>query len=94
MQSSTAALLSAVVAGIIVFALGYFYRGFKGARGTLKLAKSTVPAARKGYWSATGTLIKWGLFAAALLFVLITWTVRDVQEAGNATPAPSPSATR
>jgi len=91
MQSSSAALLTAVVVGIVLFALGYFWGGFQKARGGLRATKAAVPAARKGYWSSMWLMIKWGFGALLVAGVLLTWVVNDVSDAAQPAPSPAPS---
>ena len=86
---STVSLLTAIIVGVFVFAAGYFLRGFKGARGTLRDARNGVPAARKGYWSSLWLLIKWGFGAVLVAAVLLTWTVRDLTDAASTSPSPT-----
>lgn len=83
-------LLTAILVGIAVFGLGYVWSGFRASRVLLKGAKGSVPKARALYWGNLGKLIKWGFAAAAILFVLVTWSVRDAP-ASSERPAPSPS---
>lgn len=91
MQASTAAVLTAVVVGVAVFALGYFYGLFKKAQAGLVGAKGAVPTARKSYYSSLWMLMKWGAGAVLIVLVLVTWAVRDVSDAAEADPTPSPS---
>ena len=91
MQLSTVSLLTAIIVGFFVFALGYFWGAFQKARGTYKGAKGGVPKARKGYYSSLWMLVKWGLGAALIVVVLLTWTANDFQETSDTSPAPSPS---
>jgi ABC-type Fe3+ transport system permease subunit len=96
MQLSTVSLLTAIIVGFFVFALGYAWGAFQKARGVVKVSKGSVPAARKGYWSAFWSMIKWGIGAVVIVLVLVTWTVTDVQQTADTqpSPAPSPSARR
>jgi uncharacterized protein YybS (DUF2232 family) len=89
MTSSSVSLLTAVLVGIAVFGLGYVFNSFRAARIVLKGAKGGVPKARTLYWTNLGRLIRWALIAVVILFVLVSWSARDVQ--GKAEPAPSPS---
>jgi ABC-type Fe3+ transport system permease subunit len=91
MQLSTVSLLTAIIVGIFVFALGYAWGAFQKARGSYKTAKSGVPRARKGYWSAFWGMIKWGIGAVVIVLVLVTWTVTDVQQTADTKPSPGPS---
>ena len=93
MANSSVALVTAILVGVAIFGLGYFANAFRGARKTLIGAKGGVPAARKSYWMHLWLLIRFGALAVGILFVLVTWTVRDAP-AGNSTPAPSASAGR
>jgi hypothetical protein len=91
---STTALLTAMVVGVFVFALGYTYKAFQGARAGYHTLKGTVPAARKGYFAALWKLVKWAIGALAIVAVLLTWAVNDAADADNPERSPSPSATR
>jgi hypothetical protein len=94
MPASSSSLLTAVVVGIVIFGLGYVWNAFRAARLLLKGAKNTVPAMRRTYWQTLGRLIKWAVGAAIIAIALVAWTVRDVQTADPAAPAPSPSVSR
>ncbi|GGL08566.1 hypothetical protein [Mangrovihabitans endophyticus] len=87
MQSSTITLVTAVVVGFTVFAVGYFWGIFQKARGTLKVAKVAVPAARSSYYASLWSVLKWGVGALLILTLLIAGTVND---SDAATPPPSP----
>jgi len=91
MANSSVALATAILVGIAIFGLGYFVNAFRGARGLLKGAKSSVPALRKTYWSHVWKLIKWGALAVLIVIGLITWTTRDSQQAADKSPAPASS---
>jgi hypothetical protein len=86
---SAVSLLTAIVVGVFVFAAGYFWRGFKGARGNLRDLRGSMPAARKGYWRSLWSLIKWGLGAVLVAAALLTWTARDLTDAADTKPSPS-----
>ena len=85
-------LLVAIVFGVFIFGVGYFWARFKNARGGVNAAKALVPAARKSFWNAVWSLIKWGVGAATVVIVLIAWTMSDVNASNDqSTPSPSPS---
>jgi hypothetical protein len=88
MASSSAALLTAVVVGVVIFGLGYMWNAFQGARILLKGAKAGIPKARSTYRHNLWRLIKWMVASAIVAIALVAWTVRDVQ---TADPAPSPA---
>jgi len=84
-------LLTAIIVGFFVFAVGYFWGAFQKARGTYKSAKGSVPKARKSYYSSLWMLVKWGVGAVLIVVVLLTWTASDFQQTADTSPAPSPS---
>ena len=88
---SGVSLVTAVVVGVIVFALGYFYRGFVGARGNLKGARDAVPGAQKAFWSSLRALIKYGFITLIAAALLLGWVARDLGNAAESKPAPSPA---
>jgi H+/Cl- antiporter ClcA len=89
---SSVSLLTAIVVGIFIFAVGYFWGMFQKARGGYRGAKTGVPKARKAYYSALWVLIKWAAAAAFILIALMIWTVNDVSNSSDTAPAPSTSA--
>ncbi|MEV6487361.1 hypothetical protein AB0M20_01795 [Actinoplanes sp. NPDC051633] len=94
MTLSSMSLLTAILVGVAVFGLGYVWNAFRGARILLKGAKGGIPKARSLYWASLGRLVKWALIAAGILFVLVTWTARDMKDAADPAPSPSPSVSR
>jgi hypothetical protein len=88
MASSSAALLTAMIVGFVIFGLGYMWNAFRGARILLRSAKTGIPKARATYRHNLWRLIKWVVASVILAIALVAWTVRDVQ---NADPAPSPA---
>jgi hypothetical protein len=94
MANSSVALATAILVGIAIFGLGYFWNAFRGARGLLKGAKKSVPALRKTYWAHVWKLIKWGALAVLILVGIVTWSARGTQESADEQPAPAPSVSR
>jgi ABC-type Fe3+ transport system permease subunit len=94
MQNSSASLLTAIITAVVVFLFTTAWFTAKAARNTVRLAKASVPTARKNFWKTVGGVVKMGLLVVVLVLVLIAWSARDAQSAGPQTPAPAPSATR
>jgi hypothetical protein len=94
MANSSVALVTAILVGIAIFGLGYFWNAFRGARGLLKGAKKSVPTLRRTYWVHFWRLIKWGVFAVAILIGLVTWSARSTQQNADEAPQPAPSVSR
>jgi hypothetical protein len=82
MQNSSVSLLTAAVAGFILFLLGVAWTKMKSANGAYKTIKNGVGPARKLYWISIGGVLKIGFWVVVLLAVLVFWQVRDVS-AGN-----------
>jgi hypothetical protein len=82
MQNSSVSLLSAVVAGFILFLLGGAWTRMKAANGAYKTIKNGVKPARKLFWLSIGRVLKIGFWVVVLLSFLVLWQVRDVS-AGN-----------
>jgi ABC-type Fe3+ transport system permease subunit len=82
MQNSSVSLLTAVVAGFILFLLGVAWTRMKSANGAYKTIKNGVKPARKLFWLSVGGVVKIGFWVVVLLAVLVMWQVRDVN-AGN-----------
>jgi hypothetical protein len=82
MQNSSVSLLSAVIAGFILFLLGVAWTRMKAANGAYKTIKKGVKPARKLFWLSVGGVVKIGFWVVVLLSVLVFWQVRDVN-AGN-----------
>ena len=82
MQNSSVSLLSAVVAGFVLFLLGVAWTRMKSANGNYKTIKNGVKPARKLFWLSLGGVVKIGFWVVVLLALLVFWQVRDVN-AGN-----------
>ena len=82
MQNSSVSLLSAVVAGFILFLLGGAWARMKSANRAYKTIKNGVKPARKLFWLSLGGVVKIGFWVVVLLALLVFWQVRDVN-AGN-----------
>jgi cytochrome bd-type quinol oxidase subunit 2 len=82
MRNSSVSLLSAVVAGFILFLLGVAWTRMKSANGNYKTIKNGVKPARKLFWISVGGVLKIGFWVVVLLSLLVFWQVRDV-DAGN-----------
>ena len=86
MQNSSVSLLTAVIAGVILFLLGVAWTRVKSARGNYRTIRNSVGPARKAMWGTVGGLMKIGFWVLVLAAVLIFWQVRDIN-AGNQPPA-------
>jgi hypothetical protein len=86
MHNSSVSLLSAVVAGFILFLLGVAWTRLKAANNTYKAAKNGVKPARKLIWLSLGSVVKIGFWAVVFLSLLVFWQVRDIQEANDKNP--------
>lgn len=93
MQNSSAALLAAIITAVVVFYFTSKWFTAKAARNTVRVAKAAVPAARTVFWKTIGGVVKMGLLVALLVLVLVAWSSRDLQSAGEQKPAPTSSAT-
>lgn len=97
-HSSMTALLTFVVAGWLLFSVGYARAVWVRARRDYRTTKAAVPALRQAMWKSIGKAIKFGLLAVVVGIALIAWVARDgdqdshkkpVQE-GVVSPSPSP----
>ena len=86
MQNSSVSLLTAVVAGFILFLLGVAWARMKSANGAYKTIKNGVKPARKLFWLSIGGVVKIGFWVVVLLAVLVLWQVRDVNAANDRDP--------
>jgi cytochrome bd-type quinol oxidase subunit 2 len=89
MQNSSVSLLTAVIAGIILFLLGVAWTKLKSARGAYSLAKGSIGTARKAMWISLGGVLKVGLWAVLLLAILVVWQVRDISAANDRPVVPA-----
>jgi hypothetical protein len=78
MQNSSVSLLSAVVAGFILFLLGGAWARMRSANRAYKTIKNGVKPARKLFWLSLGGVLKIGFWVVVLLALLVFWQVRDV----------------
>ena len=83
MQNSSVSLLSAVVAGFILFLLGVAWTRMKSANGAYKTIKNGVKPARKLFWLSVGGVLKIGFWVVVLLSLLVFWQVRDVNDSND-----------
>ncbi len=86
MQNSSVSLLSAVIAGVILFLLGVAWTRMKSARGNYTTIKNSVGPARKAMWGTLGGLVKIGFWVIVLVAVLVMWQVRDIRAADERNP--------
>jgi len=86
MQNSSASLLTAVIAGFILFLLGVAWTRMKSANGAYKTIKNGVKPARKLFWASVGGVVKIGFWVLVLLSVLVFWQVRDIDSANDKNP--------
>jgi ABC-type Fe3+ transport system permease subunit len=86
MQNSSLSLMSAVVAGVILFLLGVAWTRMKSANGAYKTIKNGVKPARKLYWISVGGVVKIGFWVLVLLTFLVFWQVRDIQDSDGRDP--------
>ena len=86
MQNSSVSLLTAVIAGVILFLLGVAWTRMKSARGNYKTIKNSVGPARKAMWVSLGGVVKVGFWVLVLVGVLIVWQVRDISAADRRNP--------
>jgi ABC-type Fe3+ transport system permease subunit len=86
MQNSSVSLLSALVAGIVLFLLGVAWARMRSARGAYTTIKSSVKPARRAMWVSIGGVVKIGFWVLLLLAVLVTWQVRDISTGGDRAP--------
>ena len=86
MQNSSVSLLTAVIAGVILFLLGVAWTRMKSARGNYKTIKNSVGPARKAMWGSLGGVVKVGFWVLVLVGVLIVWQVRDISAADRRNP--------
>ncbi|WP_436524687.1 hypothetical protein [Actinoplanes sp. HUAS TT8] len=94
MLNSSVSLLTAVVTAIVVFFFTAAWVSMKGAREGYRKAKAAVPSARKSMWSAIGSLFKIAVLAAILGLILVAWQAKDLADAADEKPGPSPSVGR
>ncbi|KUL39043.1 hypothetical protein [Actinoplanes awajinensis] len=92
MLNSSVSLLTFVVTAIVVFFFTAAWVKLKNARGGYRVAKTAVGVTRKAMWSAAGALVWSAVVAAILVVVLVAWQARDLADAAENTPSPSPSA--
>jgi hypothetical protein len=86
MQNSSVSLLTAAVAGFILFLLGVAWTRMKSANGAYKTIKNGVKPARKLFWLSIGGVVKIGFWVVVLLAVLVLWQVRDADAASDRDP--------
>lgn len=86
MQNSSVSLLTAVIAGIILFLLGMAWTRMKSARGNYKTIKNSVGPARKAMWGTVAGLVKIGFWVVVLVAVLVVWQVRDISAVDERNP--------
>jgi hypothetical protein len=79
-MNSSVSLVSATITAIISFGLGFFYAVCRRAWADYKVAKAAVPTARKNAWATVPGVLRYGLGAAVLAAVLLTWSIRDVAD--------------
>jgi hypothetical protein len=91
MPNSSVSLLTAIVTAFVVFFFAAAWVRMKSARGGYRTAKAAVELTRKSMWSAIGSLLKFAALAAVLVVVLVAWQARDLADAADGTPSPSPS---
>jgi hypothetical protein len=92
MPNSSVSLLTAVVTALVVFFFTAAWVSMKGARDGYRKAKAAVAPARKSMWSAIGSLFKFAVLAAIFALMLVAWQARDIADAADEKPSPSPSA--
>ena len=86
MQNSSVSLMSAAVAGFILFLLGVAWTRMKSANGAYKTIKKGVKPARKLFWLSIGGVVKIGFWVVVLLSFLVLWQVRDVNSTNGKDP--------
>ena len=86
MQNSSISLMSAVVAGFILFLLGVAWTRMKSANGAYKTIKKGVKPARKLFWTSVVGVVKVGFWVVVLLAFLVLWQVRDIQAGDGRDP--------
>jgi hypothetical protein len=79
-MNSSVSLLTAAVVGVVAYGLGYVHAVCKRAWIDYKVAKDAVPAARKNAWASIPAVLRFGVGAAVVAAVLLTWSVRDVSD--------------
>ena len=94
MLNSSVSLLTAIVTAIVVFFCTVAWVTMVAARNTYRKAKASVAPARKTMWSAIGSLFKVGVLAAIFVLILVAWQAKDIADAADDTPSPSPSVGR
>ena len=80
-------ILTAAVAGFILFLLGVAWTRMKSANGAYKSIKKGVKPARKLFWLSIGGVVKIGFWVVVLLSFLVLWQVRAVDSATDRAPA-------
>lgn len=86
MQHSSVSLLTAVIAGIVLFLLGVAWTRMRSARGNYAVAKSGVGPARKAMWVSVIGVVKIGFWVIVLVAVLVVWQVRDITAVDERNP--------
>ncbi len=86
-----------LLGGLLLYGVGYGMAVMRRANKDYKSTKAAVPVLRKGFWLAWWVTVKaafWVVLAVACFVVWLVFRPDSKADAGQPTPAPTPSVSR